>query len=152
MPFLRPMKLGFNHAPLEYADDVQEHPNVAAYGYLYSLYNSSGRRLCAFPMVESALDDRSPNIDQIDVMRIFGPKPNLVPKLHHARVTVEGANILIIGYNEPTMAINQTLLKVKPSTPWRGELAAFQIGTRVPVLSRPTARKRTFELAIQLYA
>jgi hypothetical protein len=50
------------------------------------------------------------------------------------------------------MAINQNLLRVKPSTPWRGELVAFQIGTHVPVLSRPTARKRIFELAIQLYA
>jgi hypothetical protein len=97
--------------------DVQQQPNIAAYGYLYSLYDSSGRRLCPVPMADDAPDDRSPNIEQFDVMRVFKPKPNLAPKLHHARVTVEGSNILIIGYNEPTMAINQNLLRVKPSTP-----------------------------------
>ncbi|EDR01823.1 uncharacterized protein LACBIDRAFT_333025 [Laccaria bicolor S238N-H82] len=94
-----------------------EHLNVTVYGYIYSMYNTSGCRLAAFPMMDNAPDDRSPNIDQINVMSLFRPKPNFAPKVHHACVMVEGANIVISGY----------------------------------ILSRPTARKKTFELAIQLY-
>ena len=70
--------------------------------------------------------------------------------VRRARVTVGACRFLIYGYTKDGKQVNRSLKIIRPSSEWCGELAIFQLGTRVPFLSRFTARKRVVDIAVTM--
>ena len=71
--------------------------------------------------------------------------------VHRAHVTVGACRFLIYGYTKEGKQVNRCLKMIRPSSEWCGELAIFQLGTRVPFLSRFTARKRVVDIAVTMW-
>ncbi|KIK03085.1 hypothetical protein K443DRAFT_5668 [Laccaria amethystina LaAM-08-1] len=71
--------------------------------------------------------------------------------VHRARVTVGACRFLIYGYTKDGKQINRSLKIIRPSSEWCGELVVFQLGARVPFLSRFTARKRVVDIAVTVF-
>lgn len=60
--------------------------------------------------------------------------------IHRAVMTLGQKKFLVYGYVDGGDR-NLRLAEIKPSTIWRGEIIVFQLGHRVPFLSRPNATK-----------
>jgi hypothetical protein len=75
-------------------------------------------------------------------------------RVHRCIVSLSGTRFLIYGYTnpDPSAPTNELLFALKPGTIWRGEVAVFVLGKRVPLLSRPqSVRRWKHNLAVRLY-
>jgi hypothetical protein len=89
-------------------------------------------------------------LPQVDAERIFNSSESLV-RMHSALVQVSKLEFLIIGHwreGNRDKDINSSLLKIKPSTLWRGEVAAFVISTHVPLLYNPRIKGKVYDRAV----
>jgi hypothetical protein len=68
-------------------------------------------------------------------------------QIYRAVVQVDTTRFLIYGLLDPLALPNQLLLKIKPSSIWKGEIIVFVLGTRVPTLSQPASVKRSLHNA-----
>jgi hypothetical protein len=89
-------------------------------------------------------------LPQVDTERIFNSSESLV-RMHSALVQVGKIEFLVIGHwrqGDRDEDVNSSLLKIKSSTLWRGEVAAFVIGTRVPLLYNPRIKGEVYDRAV----
>jgi hypothetical protein len=76
------------------------------------------------------------NVPLVDVDAYFRASPRIAQlPLYHCSVIIDKYQLLVVGYVDDQLDPNHFLSLIGPSTLWRGELALFQLGKRVPTLS-----------------
>ena len=107
------------------------------------------RRQVVFSADDDGLGDHN-TLPDIEVRRQF-QNQGIGVVVHRARVTVGKFRFLIYGYTKDRKQVNRSLRIIRPSSKWHRELVIFQLGTRVPLLSRFTARKGIVDIAVTMW-
>jgi hypothetical protein len=109
---------------------------VTACGYWYP--TSGGRIKKTFPLDCARSGPLGPGeLPKIDIDSVFTPTAGDT-KVHSAQVRINKTNFLVVGRWSVTGGddnLNESLLQIKRNTVWFGEIAAFVLGKRVPILS-----------------
>jgi len=88
-----------------------------------------------FPIVDNV--DLTTELPVIDASNFFKGSPRFpLILIHQSRVVVDSHKFLVLGYIDQYIPRNQTLAGISWNLIWHSELAIFQVGIRVPILSR----------------
>ncbi|EDQ99130.1 uncharacterized protein LACBIDRAFT_335358 [Laccaria bicolor S238N-H82] len=128
---------------------LEEGPPLGAHGYLYTLHGQK-RSMRDFPIVNNV--DPTTELPVVDASNFFKGSPRFpdIP-LHQSRVVVDSHKFLVVGYIDQYIPRNQTLAGISRNLIWRGELAVFQLGIRVPILSRFSVASNIVNKALRLF-
>ncbi|KIJ98320.1 hypothetical protein K443DRAFT_123726 [Laccaria amethystina LaAM-08-1] len=113
---------------------LEDGPPLGAHGYLYTLHGQK-RSMRDFPIASNV--DLATELPVVDASNFFKGSLRfpLIP-IHQSRVVVDSHRFLVVGYIDQDIPRNQTLAGISRNLIWHGELAIFQLGIRVPILSR----------------
>ncbi|PPQ79617.1 hypothetical protein CVT24_010035, partial [Panaeolus cyanescens] len=71
--------------------------------------------------------------------------------LYHVTVSIRERVYLVVGFYDSTLDINLSLQDVDVTVQWRGAIAVFSVGQRVPILAQPRGRLFYAREAVRLY-
>ena len=121
---------------------------MGTHGYLYTLHGQK-RSMRDFPIANNV--DPATELPVIDASNFFKGSPHFpLILIHQFRVVVDSHKFLVLGYIDQYIPRNQTLAGISRNLIWHGKLAIFQLGIRVPILSRFNVGSNVMNKALRL--